>query len=217
VLGVMLWVFLHDAGIHATLAGVVLAVVTPTRPPPDLRALMAQAESVIDSDVRAGGTRGEPSHATLEALDVIHDRIDSPANKLLRAMEPWSSFFVLPVFALANAGVVWSSDVLTGRGLLVFAIVLGLVVGKPVGILGGAWLATRLGVSSKPDAYSWRQLLGAGALGGIGFTMSLFIAAQAFDSAGDFSAAKIAIFLASIIASIAGVAILWRPRRADAS
>ena len=216
VLGVLLWVALHDAGIHATLAGVILAIVTPTRPPPDLRALMAQAESVIDSDARAGDARAQPSHATLEALDVIHDRIESPASKLLRATENWSSFFVLPLFALANAGVVWSPDVLTGRGLLVLAIVLGLVVGKPAGIIGGAWLATRLGVTSKPSAYSWRQLLGAGALGGIGFTMSLFIAAHAFSSAADFSAAKIAIFLASIIASVTGMTILWRPRRTGA-
>jgi NhaA family Na+:H+ antiporter len=217
VLGILLWVALHDAGIHATLAGVILAIVTPTRPPPDLKALMAQAESVIDSDAHTNDARGEPSHATLEALDVIHDRIESPASKLLRAMEPWSSFFVLPLFALANAGVVWSADVLSGRGLLVVAIVLGLVVGKPTGILAGAWLATKLGISSKPDAYSWRQLLGAGALGGIGFTMSLFIAAHAFSDAGDFSAAKIAIFMASIIASVTGIAILWRTRRATAS
>lgn len=216
VLGILLWVALHDAGIHATLAGVILAVVTPTRPPPDLRALMAQAESVIDADAASNDARGEPSHATLEALDVITDRIESPASKLLRAMEPWSSYFVLPLFALANAGVVWTADVLSGRGLLVVAIVLGLVVGKPAGILGGAWLATKLGITSKPDAYSWRQLLGAGALGGIGFTMSLFIAAHAFSDAGDFSAAKIAIFIASTLASVVGMAILWRRRQGAA-
>jgi NhaA family Na+:H+ antiporter len=219
-LGIILWALLHAAGIHATLAGVILAVVTPTRPPPDLRALMAQAESVIDGEIlRAGGQqpREVTSHATLEALDTIHDRIESPASKLLRTMEPWSSYLVLPVFALANAGVAWSSRTLTGRGSLVVAIVLGLVVGKPVGILGGAWIASRFGIAIKPASYSWRQLLGAGALGGIGFTMSLFIAAHAFGDEADFNAAKIAIFLASLIASILGVLILWRRRDSSRS
>ena len=132
---------------------------------------------------------------------------------MLRAAEPWSSYFVLPIFALANAGVTWSSGIIAGRGALVAAIALGLVIGKPLGILGGSWAASRLGMATKPEAYSWRQLAGAGALGGIGFTMSLFIAAQAFGDEGDFNAAKIAIFLASIVASVLGVAIVWRRRR----
>jgi NhaA family Na+:H+ antiporter len=87
-------------------------------------------------------------------------------------------------------------------------VVLGLTIGKPVGILVGSWLGVRFGLADKPTAYSWVQLLGAGALGGIGFTMSLFIAGQAFPAAGDFAAAKIAIFLASIMAGVAGVVIL---------
>ena len=215
VLGIILWALLHLSGIHATLAGVILAIVTPTRPPPNLRALMAQAHRVIDSESDRGDvqSREAPSHASLEALDIIHDRIESPASKLLRAAEPWSSYFVLPIFALANAGVTWSSGIIAGRGALVAAIILGLVIGKPLGITSGAWVASRLGVTAKPQAYSWRQLLGAGALGGIGFTMSLFIAAQAFPDEADFNAAKIAIFLASLVASTLGVAILWRRRR----
>jgi NhaA family Na+:H+ antiporter len=217
VLGVTLWALLHISGIHATLAGVVLAIVTPTRPPPNLKALMAQANAVIDSEIdhtRDRDSREAPSHAALEALDIIHDRIESPASKLLRAAEPWSSYFVLPIFALANAGVTWSAGIITGRGALVIAITLGLVLGKPLGIIGGSWIASRVGITAKPDSYSWRQLVGAGALGGIGFTMSLFIAAQAFPDAADFSAAKIAIFLASILASVVGLAILWRRPRA---
>ena len=216
VLGVTLWALLHLSGIHATLAGVILAIVTPTRPPPNLKALMAQANAVIDSEIdhtRDRDSREAPSHAALEALDIIHDRIESPASKLLRAAEPWSSYFVLPIFALTNAGVTWSAGIITGRGALVIAITLGLVLGKPLGIIGGSWIASRVGITAKPDSYSWRQLVGAGALGGIGFTMSLFIAAQAFPDAADFSAAKIAIFLASILASVVGLAILWRRPR----
>jgi NhaA family Na+:H+ antiporter len=215
-LGLVLWVCLHEAGLHATLAGVLLAVVIPTRPPANLRALLSQAEMVITTETRRAGEavmRHGPSEPALEALDAIHDRIESPADKLLRSIQPWSSYVVLPVFALANAGVVWDADVFASHGTLVLGIVLGLVLGKPAGILGFAWLATRLGVAAKPAAYTWRQLAGAGALAGIGFTMSLFIAGQAFPDPADFAAAKIAIFLASLIAGALGALILW-PRSA---
>jgi NhaA family Na+:H+ antiporter len=94
------------------------------------------------------------------------------------------------------------------------AIATGLVVGKPVGILAAAWLAVRLNMAEKPEAYTWRQLAGAGALAGIGFTMSLFIAGEAFPDPNQYAAAKIAIFLASVTAGLAGVGILW-PRTPD--
>jgi NhaA family Na+:H+ antiporter len=211
VLGIVLWFCLHEAGLHATLAGVVLAVVTPTRPPPNLRALMAQAQMIMQTDRARGGEavlRHGPSEPALHALDVIHDRIESPASKLLRTTQPWSSYFVLPVFALANAGLVWSPGMLDGHGRLVLAVVLGLVVGKPVGIAAAAWIAVRLGLATKPDGYTWRQLTGAGALAGIGFTMSLFIAGQAFPNEAEFTAAKVAIFLASVIAGGVGALVL---------
>jgi NhaA family Na+:H+ antiporter len=218
VLGVVLWACLHAAGLHATLAGVVLALVTPTRPPANLPALMAQAEAVLDAESRlddGAATRHGPSESALRALDAIHDRIESPASRVLRSVEPWSSYVVLPVFALANAGVAWSADLLGGHTRLVLAIVLGLVVGKPAGIVLGASLAVRLGVAVKPATYSWRQLLGAGTLAGIGFTISLFIAGEAFPREADFAAAKIAVFLASLIAGILGVVILWPKPRAE--
>jgi NhaA family Na+:H+ antiporter len=214
LLGIVLWACLHEAGLHATLAGVILAVVTPTRPPANLRALLAQAEVVLHAEMRHSGDvvlRHGPSEPTLRALDVIHDRIESPADKLLRSVEPWASYFVLPVFALANAGLVWSMAVVAGHERLMLAIVLGLVLGKPAGIVLAAAVAVRLGFAVKPPAYSWRQMVGAGALAGIGFTMSLFIAAQSFPDASDFAAAKIAVFLASVIAAGLGSALLWRP------
>ncbi len=153
--------------------------------------------------------RHGPSEPALRALDVIHDRIESPASKLLRSVGPWSNYVVLPIFALANAGVVWSLDVIEGHTGLILAIILGLVLGKPLGITVMAWIAVRLGAAVKPAEYTWRQLAGAGALAGIGFTMSLFIAGQAFPNEADFAAAKIAIFIASLLAGGVGIAILW--------
>jgi NhaA family Na+:H+ antiporter len=218
VLGTVLWVYVHEAGIHATLAGVILAVFTPTRPPANLQALMAQAEIVIQTETSRAESavmRHGPSEPALRALDTIHDRIESPAAKLLRSTEPWSSYVVLPIFALANAGVLWSLDVFEGHGRLMLAIILALVLGKPIGIVLASLLAVVSGMAVKPDVYSWRQLSGAGALAGIGFTMSLFIAGQAFPDSADYAAAKIAIFLASLMAGGLGTAILW-PREEGA-
>jgi NhaA family Na+:H+ antiporter len=215
--GIVLWFFLHEAGLHATLAGVILALLVPTRPPANLNALLAQAATVIHLEDRYRGEamRSGPSEPALRTLDAIHARIDSPADKLLRTVEPWSSYAVLPIFALANAGVTWSPNVFRGNGRLMCAIALGLVVGKSVGIVTAAWLAVRSGIAVKPEAYSWRHLCGAGALGGIGFTMSLFIAGAAFPDSTVYAAAKIGIFLASVIAGTLGVLILWpKPKTA---
>lgn len=216
--GIVLWFFLHEAGLHATLAGVILAVLIPTRPPANLKALLAQAATVIhEEDLHRGeAMHPGPSEPALRSLDTIHSRIESPADKLLRSVEPWSSYVVLPIFALANAGVAWSTDVFQENGSLMIAITLGLVVGKSIGIVMAAWLAVRSGIAVKPEAYSWRQLIGAGALGGIGFTMSLFIAGLAFPNPADYAAAKIAIFIASIIAAVLGAIILY-PRRHEES
>ncbi|MCC6428244.1 MAG: Na+/H+ antiporter NhaA [Phycisphaerales bacterium] len=214
---VILWFFLHEAGLHATLASVVMAVLIPARPPANLKALLAQAATVIHlEDSRTGeAMRTAPSGPALRTLDAIHSRLESPADKLLRSVEPWSSYLALPIFALANAGVAWSSGVLDGHGRLVLAIALGLILGKPAGIIVASWLAVRSGLAAKPDAYSWRQLCGAGALGGIGFTMSLFIAGIAFPDQTVYAAAKISIFAASLIAGGLSVMILWHARESD--
>ena len=186
LLGVALWACVHAGGLHATLAGVILALFIPTRPPPNFKALTAQARMVLSEAARAGTEvlrRGLPAPA-MRALDAIHDRLESPAARTLRALDPRSSFIVLPLFALANAGVVVSADVFAGREQLALAIGVGLLVGKPVGLLLACALAVWSGVAVKPDTYSWRQLAGAGLLAGIGFTMSLFISGQAFADPG---------------------------------
>ena len=214
VTGVLLWVCVHAGGLHATLAGVLLAAFIPTRKPPDYHSLALQAEAILAAEASHGGEqfRQGPSAPALRELDAIHDRLESPADRLLRNVAPRSSFLVLPIFALANAGVVLAAEVLGGHGMLMAAIVAGLTIGKPLGFILASWLAVRIGVAEKPAAYSWRQLAGAGALAGIGFTMSLFIAGQAFPVAADFAAAKIAVFVASVLSAVIGVAILWGAR-----
>lgn len=215
LLGIVLWACVHAGGLHATLAGVLLAMFIPTRPPPNLRALMMQADAILTAEARHGGEvlRHGPSEPALRALDAIHDRLQSPADRMLRNAGPRSSYLVLPLFALANAGVAMSTDVLHGHESLMLAIMAGLVIGKPLGMVLASAAAVWLGVAVKPSAYSWQQMAGAGALAGIGFTMSLFIAGQAFPVPNDFDAAKIAVFAASVISSLLGVAMLWMAGR----
>jgi Na+:H+ antiporter, NhaA family len=216
LLGVALWACVHASGLHATLAGVVLALCIPTRPPANLKALATQASTIIAAEAHRGGDvlRHGPSLPAMRALDEIHDRLESPADRLLRHAGARASYLVLPLFALANAGVVIAMDLVGGHQQLMLAIIAGLAIGKPLGLISASALAVLLGIAVKPDAYSWRQLAGAGVLAGIGFTMSLFIAGQAFPVVADFAAAKIAVFAASILSAVIGVALLWSARRA---
>jgi len=213
LLGVLLWVCVHGSGLHATLAGVILALLIPTRPPPHYKTLALQADAILAAEAQHSGEqyRHGPSATAFEALDAIHNRLESPADRLLRVIAPRSSYVVLPLFALANAGVVMATqNYFSGQhDQLALAILLGLVLGKPLGFVSASYLAVRTGLAQKPDAYSWRQLAGAGALAGIGFTMSLFIAGQAFPLATDFTVAKMTVFLASVLSSIVGVLVLW--------
>lgn len=215
LLGLVLWACVHASGLHSTLAGVVLALFIPTRPPPNLSALMVQANTIVAAEARHSGEvlRHGPSVPALRALDAIHDRLESPADRLLRHAGARASYIVLPLFALANAGVAMTTDVVHGHESLTLAIMAGLVIGKPLGLVSASALAVWLGIAVKPQEYSWRQLIGAGALAGIGFTMSLFIAGQAFPGQSDFAAAKIAVFSASVLSAIIGVAVLWNAGR----
>lgn len=207
--GAALWACVYGSGFHASLAGIVLALLIPTRPPANLRALMVQAQTIIAAEARHGDTlRHGPSLPALRALDAIHDRIESPADRVLRHAGTRSSYLILPLFALANAGVEMTTAVWTGHQPLMLAIIAGLFIGKPLGILAACEIAIRFGIATRPKAYSPQHLIGAAVLSGIGFTMSLFIAGQAFMDSNDFAAAKIAVFLASLLSAIAGTVLL---------
>jgi NhaA family Na+:H+ antiporter len=210
LLGAVLWICVHAGGLHATLAGVVLAALIPTRPPPDYHTLMLQADTILAEEAQHSGEhyRRGPSEPAFQAIDAIHDRLESPADRMLRSFGPRSSYLVLPVFAFANAGVALDAAVLEGREPLMLAIAAGLALGKPVGFLAASWAAVKTGLAEKPRDYDWLQLAGAGALAGIGFTMSLFIAGQAFPAAEDFAAAKIAVFTASTVSALIGIVLL---------
>ncbi|MFZ5785031.1 MAG: Na+/H+ antiporter NhaA, partial [Acidobacteriota bacterium] len=138
-------------------------------------------------------------------------------QRLEHALHPWVSFFIMPVFALANAGVrVVGSGEPLADGRVVAGVMLGLVLGKPLGIVSLSWLAVRAGLAERPEGTTWMQISGVACLGGIGFTMALFIAALAFPSAALLSAAKVGILAASVLAGLLGWAVLTLAARTAA-
>ena len=159
IVGVALWACVLMSGLHPTLAGVILALFIPTRPPPNLTALTTQASAIITAEAMEDGEvlRHGPSVPALRALDAIHDRIELPADRLLRNAGARSSYLVLPLFALANAGVALRADTFAGRERLMAAIVAGLVIGKPLGIL----LASALAVATAARAQAKGIFVGA--------------------------------------------------------
>jgi NhaA family Na+:H+ antiporter len=211
VLGVGLWLAFLESGIHATVAGVLLALTIPARQRINNRAFPARSEKNLDEFHRAGEEgetiEGRASENDLLARDCA--RAESPMLRFEHALMPWNKHVIMPVFALANAGVVLGTGAV--RALvdpISLGVICGLVLGKPIGIVLFSWLATRSGIAEMLDGIGWRQILGVGMLGGIGFTMSLFIANLAFGDRPALEMAKMGILAASITSGIAGAVVL---------
>ncbi|HZB72360.1 MAG TPA: Na+/H+ antiporter NhaA [Acidimicrobiales bacterium] len=199
--GIVLWVATYQSGVHATIAGVVLGLLTPARPvAPDL--LTQDWVSDLAED---------PSPQDLATLRRVARSSVSPAERLQHDLHPLTSFVIVPLFALANAGVVIERGAFDapGAGAVALGIGAGLVAGKVIGITGATWLAVRTGVGRLPSGVTVRHLVGVAGVAGIGFTVSLFIAGLAFPEApGLEAAAKIGILIASVVAAVVGSAIL---------
>ncbi|AKU90118.1 Na+/H+ antiporter NhaA [Vulgatibacter incomptus] len=209
LLGLPLWVAVHSSGIHATIAGVIVGMCIPARSRASAEQVFADAESLTAVARDPASTEG----TVTGALGALRDRVralESPLASFEHALNPWVGFLIVPLFALANAGVV-----LVGASpafLLepaAFGVIVGLVLGKPIGIIGVTILAVKTGVASLPSGVTGRHILGAGILGGIGFTMSLFVAGLAFEPGSALHVqAKIGILVASLIAGVAGLLVL---------
>jgi len=206
VIGLLLWLAMLNAGIPTSLAGVLLAFAIPTRSAPVASTLMAQAESLLQSVDKPPVGEVTPARyqAAVRALEAMVERFLSPAQRVGRDLQPWSAYLVLPLFALANAGVTLTMAPGALLEPVAMGSALGLLVGKPVGITAGAWLSVRAGLATKPDDFKWPQVVGAGTLCGIGFTMSFFIAGLAFSNPDTLALAKVAVLAASVVAGSAG-------------
>jgi NhaA family Na+:H+ antiporter len=202
------WAGIYAAGFHPTIAGVILGLLTPVRAWLGPDGFVQVVRSGLDRLVgaAAGTPSSHPLAETLRVVGVAGREAISPADSLIAALHPWVAYGILPVFAFANAGVPLTGVALDERAAAVLAaVVAGLVVGKPLGIVGMSWLALRLGLGRLPAGLSLRHLAVLGCVAGVGFTMALFIAPLAFADAQLLAAAKLGVLLASLLAALLGL------------
>ena len=205
-----LWLAFLLSGVHATIAGVLAAFTIPARTRIDPKEFVVQSRELIKSFEGAsedgkGMLTNKEQQSALHVLEDNCERVQTPLQRLEVALHPWVTYVILPLFALANAGVSLGGDIVSNLAHPVtLGVVLGLVLGKPVGITLFSFLAVKFRLAKLPGGVSWRQILGVGLLGGIGFTMSLFIAGLAFGESRLLIDSKLGILLASLVAGVGG-------------
>lgn len=211
VVGVVVWFAMLRSGVHATIAGVAIGLLTPVRPLLGARRLEA-VEDVLSGD------RVEPT-AMRDVSWKLRESV-SVAGRLTALLSPWTVFVVVPLFAMANAGIPLSGSVLADAASspATLGVVAGLVVGKPLGIAAATWIARSTGVATLPDGVTMRHIVGTGFVAGVGFTVALFIARLAFEDPLIADEAVIGVLTASLISAVVGAVVLARtPRTADQS
>ncbi len=215
-----LWFALHASGVHAALAGVILAAFLPTRPAPHPLPLLAQAATGLEALEQAerearGVDRARVWDWAGAQLAAASERLLSPAERIERAVAPWTAYVILPLFAASATGITLNFDFSAGDATqITTGIVLGLVLGKPIGISLASFAAVATGIAIAPNGVRLRQFVGAACLCGIGDTVSMLLADQAFGPSPESSIAKIAVLSGSLLAAALGAALLaFEPRR----
>ncbi len=209
-----LWVALLDSGIHATIAGVLAALTIPSSARINAGVFRSRSRELLD---RLEAADAEPNthmltgeqQESVYSLAALVEQLKTPLQRFEHRLHPWVALVIMPVFALANAGVELGdglADALTRPTTI--GVAAGLVIGKLAGVMGFAWVAVASGIAVLPRGVTWRQLAGASALAGVGFTMSLFIAGLAFGDTPALELAKIGVLLASVVAGVLGVVLL---------
>jgi Na+:H+ antiporter, NhaA family len=211
LLGLGLWFAVFQSGIHATVAGVLLAMTIPARQRVSDTDYADNARALIDDFASASERAPQERYSSLWELETLTEKAQAPMLRMEHVLTPWVAFVIVPLFALANAGVTLSGDIgqmLTDQ--VVLGIFAGLIVGKQIGITGAAYLVVRFGLAALPVGVTWRQIYGAAWLCGIGFTMSLFIANLAYGASEVLDLAKLGILAASLVAGGVGYLLLMR-------
>ena len=196
VAALALWVVVYESGVHATIAGVVLGLLTPARPLQD----DLEVEEIVDVLENRDDLRAEDVRAT---ATLIRGSV-SACDRLIDALHPWTSYVIVPLFALANAGIELTADAFADPSAVFVGVTAGLVVGKVVGIAAFSWLTVKLGLGRLPAGAGWPDVIAVGMVAGIGFTVSLFITGLAFDDGALQTDAKIGTLTASLVAAVAG-------------
>lgn len=220
ILGVCLWLAILSSGLHATLAGVLLAMAIPASRKINRADFLQKAHD----DIYAFENAGESNQRLLSAsqqealisLETTVENMEAPLQKMEHILHPWVVYVIIPLFALANTGVVIGenfSALLLDRVSL--GIIAGLVLGKQIGVTTAAWIAVKLGFAELPAGITWRDIYAVGWLAGIGFTMSLFISELAFANDAELNSAKVGILCASLFAGLIDYALLRQFVRKD--
>jgi NhaA family Na+:H+ antiporter len=218
--GVLLWVAVQSSGIHATIAGVLLALTIPARTRINARQFLGRARGILDEFGESEIQDGDDvltNPAQQEAIHALEETAEDAGAPLLRMednLHTSVAFVIMPLFALSNAGVSLSGSLaaITGSSVTL-GVLAGLVIGKPLGITLFAWLSHRLGFAALPEGVAWSEIHATSWIAGIGFTMSLFIAGLAFPSDATIDSAKIGILAASLLAGVTGYLLSRRARR----
>ncbi|MBX3110418.1 MAG: Na+/H+ antiporter NhaA [Fimbriimonadaceae bacterium] len=211
VLGLVLWWLTHHSGVHATVAGVLTAFAVPARARIDVPEFLANARQRIEE---ISGCQSdlldESQESSLQMLERSAERVTTPLNRWLHLVHPWVVFLIVPLFALANAGLpVDAARLSTALGHHVFlGVFLGLLLGKPLGIFVATWVAVKAFRLPLPGGVTFRHVFGASLLGGIGFTMSFFVAGLAFPGTEALTVAKLSVLVTSVVAGLAGAGFL---------
>lgn len=211
LLGIALWIYIHAIGIHATIAGVLLAFAIPIKSKIDECKFIQDSKDAIDDFEKHRDDIPVLNHHQIEALENMaykYDTVQNPLVRLEHNLHGLSAFFIMPLFAFSNAGVIIDFSTVNANLMIVLGVIFGLIVGKPVGILGFTYLAVKLKFVKKPDEISWQEILAVGFIAGIGFTMSIFITHLAFLDENTIAAVKLGVFAASFIAAVIGVFLL---------
>ncbi len=204
LIGLGLWLAFLQSGIHPTIAGVLLAITIPTRGQVHIDRLLGQVDTVLNRYDYSEVDDESKERATARTLKTILERIEPPAQRLEHSLQPWTTYLILPIFALANAGLELGGSAAELLRPVSLGVILGLALGKPIGISVLSWLAIRLGIAELPRGVRWSQFISASVLAGIGFTVSLFITGAAFDAPALQASAKLGILAASVLSAVVG-------------
>jgi Na+:H+ antiporter, NhaA family len=223
LLGMILWYAFYKSGVHATIAGVLVAMTIPASARVNADEFLRHSREMLGRFER-GGASGEDiitnqkQQGALQAIEVLTRFVETPLQRLEHRLLPWVTFLIVPLFALSNAGVAFAGGA-ERAGIMPTAaqwgIAAGLVIGKPLGIVLATWIAVKSGLGTLPPEITWRHVVGLGFMAGIGFTMALFIAGLAYPVPQMLGEAKVAILAASLVAGVVGFILLWTSKPAE--
>ncbi len=217
ILGVFLWVYIHEIGIHATIAGVLLAFAIPIKSKIEEKRFIEETKKDIQEFEKNIDEIPILNHHQIDSLENIahnYDKVQNPLVRLEHNLHGFSAFFIMPIFAFSNAGVIIDFSGTNANLMIVLGVVCGLIIGKPLGIFGFTYLFSKLKIIKKPNNLSWNEIFAVGFLGGIGFTMSIFITHLAFVDESIIASVKLGVFIASFIAAIIGVLLILKTKKA---